>query len=319
MNQVRQSKLLRYILIAIFSVAVLIWLPLSGSYAQSMLTEMLIYGIFAVGLNVIVGNCGMFSMGNAAYFGLAGYTTHIIVMKAGITSFWLAAPAGILMVIVASAIFGVVALRARGIYFMFITVAFGELMQASAVRFADLTEGTDGLVGIPYPDLGLPFKMDATGFYFFVLIVFFVCMFLLYRFIKSPFGLTLQGIRDDEQRMKHLGCNTWLHKYIAFIIAGIFSGVAGILYGSFGGVLTPPVCATANSAGVLLMIVLGSNSLIFGPVLGSAIVVVLQYYSSIWTPERWPLILGGAFIIAIMFLRGGVGIYLVKLWKRVKV
>lgn len=318
-KQAWQRQLVRYVPYAILGVVLLIWPPFFGAYARSMITEVLIFSIFAVSLNLLFGYTGLISMGHGAFFGVGAYTSGILIMHYGIKSFWLVAPTGILMATLVAALFGMIALRASGIYFLFVTIAIGELLSSVALRWDSMTGGSNGVVGIPYPDIGLPFTMNASSFYYFVLIIFVISMFLLYRLIKSPFGLTLQGIRDDEHRMQHLGCNTWLHKYIAFVVAGLFAGVAGVLFGSFGGVVTPPVLSTSTSSLALLIVVIGSDRLFFGPVVGAAVVISLQYYTSIFTPERWPLILGGFFVIAVTLLRGGISIYLVRLWGRIKV
>jgi len=136
--------------------------------------------------------------------------------------------------------------------------------------------------------------------------------------MKSPFALALQGIRDHEHRMMHMGYNTWLYKYIAFIIAGLFAGAAGVLFGPFGGSIVPSLLGTVSSALVMLMVVIGGDRIFFGPIIGATIILFLQYYASVITPDRWPLILGAVFVIAVVFLRGGVSIYLVKLWDRIK-
>lgn len=130
--------------------------------------------------------------------------------------------------------------------------------------------------------------------------------------------MALQGIRDNERRMRHLGYNTWLYKYIAFIIGGAFAGVAGVLYGPFIGSVVPLTLGVTTSAIVLLMVILGGSRTFLGPVIGAAVIVFLQYFASILTPERWPLILGGVFVLTVMFLPGGIGTYLVRLWNKVR-
>jgi branched-chain amino acid transport system permease protein len=160
--------------------------------------------------------------------------------------------------------------------------------------------------------------MDETSFYYFVLVILIICAFLMYRFITSPFGRALQGIREDERLMQHLGYNTWLSKYITFIVAGLFAGVAGILFGHSNSILVSSNLSVTMSTMVMLMVIIGGSTTVFGPVIGAAVVLFLQYYASILTPERWPLVLGGAFVVSVMFLRGGVSIYLLRLWNIIK-
>lgn len=298
---------------------ILIVLPLIVPvYLQSMLTKVLIFAIFAMSLNLIWGYTGLISLGHAAFFGVGAYVSAILIMRFGIESFWISAPSGILTAGLLAAFFGVIALRVSGIYFLLVTLALGQLVYYIAIAWRPVTGGTDGVIGIPRPDLGLPwFTWNATSFYFFVLLAFVICFFLLYRLVNSPFGRALQGIREDEPRMRCLGYNTWLYKYVAFIVAGMFAGVAGVLFGHFFGAVVPVHTSVITSTLVLLMVIVGGPRVIFGPVIGAAVVVLLEYFASIYTPARWPLILGAVFVIAVMFLRGGISLYLVRLWRRV--
>ena len=297
---------------------ILIVLPLAvPAYLQSMLTKVLIFAIFAMSLNLIWGYTGLISLGHAAFFGVAAYTTALLIMRYGIESFWISAPCGILMAGLIAAFFGIIALRVSGIYFLLVTLALGQLLYYIAVAWRPVTRGTDGIIGIPRPDLGIPWlTWNATSFYFFVLVIFVICFILLHRVANSPFGLALQGIREDEPRMRCLGYNTWLYKYVAFIVAGMFAGVAGILFAHFFGAIVPMHASVTNSTIVLLMVILGGTRVIFGPAIGAAVVVLLEYFASIYVPARWPLILGAVFVIAVMFLRGGISPYLVRLWRR---
>jgi branched-chain amino acid transport system permease protein len=292
--------------------------PMVPAYAKTMMTQILIFGIFSMSLNLLIGYTGLFSLGHAALFGAGGYTSAILIIHFGVTNFWLAAIAGILAATVTAAIFGVIVLRVTGIYFLFITLALGELLGGVALKWDSLTGGTSGLIGIGYPDLGVPVPINEVSFFYLVLIILIICSFLLYRFVHSPFGCALQGIREDERLMQHLGYNTWLFKYITFIIAGAFAGVAGVLFGYFINILVPTYLTVTMSTTVALMVIIGSSSTIFGPILGAAIILFLQYYASVFSPERWPLILGSAFVITVIFLPGGVGIYLPRLWNKMK-
>jgi branched-chain amino acid transport system permease protein len=313
----RREKLARYVPFILVGV-VIIMIPFMSTYIQSMMTKILIYAIFALSLNILFGYTGLFSLGHAAFFGVAGYTAGILMVHLGIKSFWIVAPTSILMAAFIAAIFGIIALRARGVYFLLVTLALGELLSAIAMRWRSVTGGMNGLSGIPYADLGLPqFTLTSTSFFYLVLVVFIACLFLLYRLINSPFGYALQGIRDDERRMANLGYNTWLYKYLSFIVSGVFAGVAGLLFAQFSSILAPQYLGVVTSTIVMLMVIIGSTTIFYGPAIGAAVVVVLEHVSSLYVPERWPLILGGVFIIAVMFLRGGITIHLNRLWRRV--
>ncbi len=134
---------------------------------------------------------------------------------------------------------------------------------------------------------------------------------------QPALGEALQGIRENEPRMRALGYNTWLYRYIAFIIAGLFAGVAGIFFAPFNGIMSPVHVGVETSAYVMLMVVLGSPSVIFGPVLGAAVVVALEQTTIIYQPYRWPLIFGAVFVLSVMFLRQGLSVYLIKLWRKI--
>jgi branched-chain amino acid transport system permease protein len=312
-----EGRIATYALFLLLAIILSLIPPFMGAYIRTWITQVLIYSIFALSLNLIFGYTGLFSMGHAAFFGAGAYTAGILTAHFGIRSFWLLMPAGIFVATFFAAVFGVIALRASGIYFLFITMALGELLSAVALRWKSVTGGSNGLF-VPYPELGLRLAMNSFSYYYLVLTIFVTCVLVLYFFIKSPFALALQGVRDHEHRMRHMGYNTWLYKYVAFIIAGLFAGVAGVLFGPFGGSIVPSLLGTVTSALVMLMVVIGSDRIFFGPIIGSTIILFLQYYASVITPDRWPLILGAVFVIAVVFLRGGVSVHLLKLWNRVK-
>lgn len=279
---------------------------------------MLIYALFAMSLNLLFGYTGLFPLGHAAYLGLGGYSAGILVTVLGIRSFWVVAPVSILITAFVAAIFGIIALQTKGLLFAFITMALGQLLVNIAIKWRTVTGGSNGLIGIPLPDLGIPgVTLNQNSFYFLVLIVFVVCFLLMHRLIHSPFGLALQGIRDDEGRLSHLGYNTWLYKIIAFVIAGAFAGTAGVLFGPCNGIMDPSNLGVTTSVIAVLTVIIGGMRIVYGPIIGSAVITTLENFSSIYTPERWPLILGGIFVITVMYLRGGITTHLIRLWKRI--
>lgn len=303
----------------IICIVLLVVPPFISNYHMSILTKVLIFAIFAMSLDLILGYTGLLSLGHAAYLGVAGYSAGILMVHYGLDSFWLVMPLGVLAAGIFAAIIGYIALRVSGVYFLLVTLAFGQLLSVVAVKWRAMTGGTDGLVGITVPDLGLPgFTWTPSSFYYLVFIAFIVCYFLLHRITNSPFGRALVGIRENEPRMLCLGYNTWAHKYIAFILAGLFAGVAGVLFAPLYKIMVPAHLGLTTSAAVMLMVIIGSAGTLFGPVIGAALVVFLEHFVSIYTPERWPLILGGIFVICVLFIRGGFGIYLMRFWRRVK-
>jgi branched-chain amino acid transport system permease protein len=287
----------------------------AASRELSLLTQALIFAILASSLDLLLGYTGMTSLGHGAFFGTGAYTTGILVTH-GIDNPVLAAPAGVLMAIVVAIFFGLVAVRTVGVNFVMVTLALGQMIFAVAWRWRSLTGGDDGLPGISRPDLGLPWPMtDSTNFYFFVLFFFVLCMVLMYRIVNSPFGHSLIGIRQNEPRMRALGYNTFVYKYICYIIAGGFSGVAGVLYAYFNGFVGPKEVGIATSGEALITVVVGGAGTLFGPALAAGIVVALKHFVTIYT-SYWMLILGMSFVLIVIYLRRGIGGYLLQFWRK---
>lgn len=291
--------------------------PFMPRYVQSMITKIVIFSVFALSLNLIWGYTGLISLGHATYFGVGAYASTILIVRMGIGNFWVAGLIAVIGAGALAAIYGIIALRVVGLYFLLVTLALGQLVFCISTGWRSVTGGENGVIGIPFPDLGIPgFRMDSVSYYYLVFIIAAICFFLLYRLVNSPFGYALQGIRDDEKKMRTLGYNTWLYKYLAFIVAGLFAAVSGVLFSYFLVVVGPPQLSITTSTMVILMVIIGSTRVFWGPVAGSVVVILLEYVASIYVPERWPLILGGIFVIAVMFLRDGIGVSVMKLWRR---
>ena len=281
----------------------------------SLFCQILIYGLLAMSLDLIFGYTGMWSFCHAAIFGVTGYTIGLLFKYYDITNFFALASAGLFMAVVTSMIFGLITLRSRTVYFLLITFALGQLIYSMTIKWNQVTGGTDGLPDIPYPDIGLDFT--PMHMYYFILIVFLISVFILYRIIKSPFGNSLQGIRESEPRMRALGYKIWLHRYLAFVISGFFAGVAGLLYAHFSGIMTPATTGFAASGVVMVTIIIGGSGTLWGALIGTAIIYVLEFYVSGLSPERWPIVLGACFVLSVMFARKGIYPFLEKLWTKV--
>ncbi|MBI3015230.1 MAG: branched-chain amino acid ABC transporter permease [Candidatus Tectomicrobia bacterium] len=294
------------IVTALALLAVLSLLPLVLSqYYVGLVTQMMIYGIFAMSLDILLGHTGLPSLGHAAYFGVSGYTVGLLSLKVT-KHFGLVVGSGLGTAITISAIFGLLAIRTHGAYFLMITLALAQVLWGIAFKWRSLTGGDDGLPGVPRPSLGIPFSLwNTTNFYYFALVLFVLVVIVLSIFIRSPFGHALRGIRESETRMRALGYNVWLYKYLAFIIAAIFGGVAGMLFTFYNGFVSPADLSIVLSAKVLLMVILGGAGTLLGPALGAGVIVLLENLISAQT-ERWLLILGAIYVAVVLFAPAGI-------------
>ena len=279
--------------------------PFLSSFLLTLLTQALIYGILAMSLDIILGYTGLASLGHAAYFGIGAYSVGILATRYG-AAFGITLPAGVLLAVLVAAIFGTVALRATGVYFLMITLALGMIVWGLAHRWVTMTQGDNGISAISRPDLGLPWSLSLSiPFYYFALAGFLIAFWILRVIVHSPFGQTLVGIRESESRMRTLGYHVWLHKYIGFVIAGGFGGFAGVLWAYYNGFVSPVDLQLATSVEVLLMVALGGRGSLIGPALGAGIIVLLKNLVSVYT-HRWLLILGAVYILTIVYAPEGI-------------
>jgi branched-chain amino acid transport system permease protein len=273
-------------------------------YYLGLVVKMLVFALFAMSLDLLLGYGGMPSLGHAAYFGMAAYTTGLLALKLG-WSVWFALPAGIVMAVLTAILFGLLALRTRGSYFLMITLALSQVLWGIAFGWRSLTGGDDGLPEVPRPDLGLPWSMsDGTPFYYFVLFFTVIGTLLLVRIVASPFGYALRGIRESETRMLVLGYNVWRYKFASFVLAAIFAGLAGSLYAYFNRFVSPDYVHVVRSAEVLLMVILGGAGTLIGPAIGAALIVLLENIISTYT-ERWLILLGTVYVLVALFAPNG--------------
>ncbi|MSQ70397.1 MAG: branched-chain amino acid ABC transporter permease [Betaproteobacteria bacterium] len=275
-----------------------------SSYYLGLVIKMVIFALFAMSLDLLIGYTGLASLGHAAYFGVAAYTTGLVALRLG-WNVWLALPAGLLMAALTAALFGLLALRARGSYFLMITLALSQVLWGIAFGWRTLTGGDDGLPDVPRPDLRLPWSLaDNTPFYYFVLAIACVAAFLLLRIVNSPFGYALRGIRESESRMLALGYNVWRYKYVSFVLAGVFAGLAGCLYVYFNRFVSPDYIHVVRSAEVLLMVILGGAGSLIGPAIGAALIVLFENVVSTHT-QRWLMVLGFVYVFVTLFAPRG--------------
>ena len=287
--------------VAALAAAIAPWLP---SYPLTLLTQAMIVAILAMSLDVLLGFTGLPSLGHAAYFGVAAYAVAILTTERQ-SGFVLCLIAGVVFAAVAAALFGLIAIRATGTYFLMITLALGMVVWGLAFRWVSLTKGDNGISGVPRPDLGLPWSFwGPLPFFYLSLVCALVALALLALIVASPFGMSLKGIRESESRMRILGYNVWLHKYLAFVIAGTFAGFSGVLWAYYNGFVSPVDVQLVTSVEALLMVALGGQGTLLGPAVGAALIVFLKNFVSVYT-KRWLLILGAVYIGVILFAPRG--------------
>jgi branched-chain amino acid transport system permease protein len=295
----------RRALAAVIVVGVLAGLgPVLPAYPLTLVTQALIFGILAMSLDVLLGYTGLPSLGQAAYFGVAAYAVALLATERQVGLLGCAA-AGIALAAVTAGVFGVVAIRARGTYFLMITLALGMVVWGLAFRWVSLTKGDNGVAGVPRPVIGALSLSAPLPFFYFTLLIAAAAWALLGLLVMSPFGLGLKGIRGSESRMEALGYNVWLHKYVAFVLAGTFAGAAGVLWAYYNGFVGPTDVQLVTSVEALLMTALGGPGTLIGPAIGAGIIVFLKNFVSVYT-KRWLLILGAVYIGVILFAPHGV-------------
>jgi branched-chain amino acid transport system permease protein len=282
------------------------------TYYVNIASQILLFAVFALALNVLVGYGGLVSLGHAGLFAIAGYTAALL-MEAG-HGHLLSDLAALAAVLVASAVFAVLALRATGIGFLMITLALGQIVWGLAYRWAGLTHGDNGVNVSGRPSVFGISLASATPFYFATLVVFLVTVAAMALFVRSPFGASLRGTRDQPRRMSALGYNVWLIRFVAFLFSGFWTGVAGLLFIYYNQFISPQVSALTSSAEALLMVISGGSATLLGPIVGAAIVVIMKNVVSAYV-ERWNMALGIIFVLIITFMPEGLVPGSVRLWR----
>ena len=303
----------------------LIWLALAAillialpgiithEFYVNMASQVLIFAILALSLNLMLGFGGMVSLGHAAYIGVAGYTC-ILLTVAGYNPL-VAAVAALVLSTASAALFGMLSLRAPGLGFLMITLALGQIVWGIAYRANTLTNGDNGL---SLPARPQPFGIDissAPAFYYFTLVIFAVALFCMWRFARSPFGASLMGTRDQPRRMRMLGHNVWMVQWLTFVIAGFWGSVGGLMFVYYNVFLSPHAITLQQSAEILLMAILGGASSLTGPIVGAAIITLVKNVVSTYV-ERWNTLLGAIFIAVIIFMPLGIVPGIRALWLR---
>ena len=277
---------------------------LAGEYYVNLASQIFIFAVFAASINLLLGYGGLPTLGHASYLGVAAYASALLGLKLGLGPA-LAAPLALLGTTLLAAAFGLIALRAAGLGFLMLTLALSQVLWGTAYRWVGMTDGDNGLRGLSRP---APFGIsldDANAFYFFTLLITVLAIWMMARFVGSPFGAALRGTRDQPRRMAALGHNVWMIRWISFVYAGFWGAVSGLLFVYYNKYIHPASLAITSSAEGLLGVIAGGSATLAGPIVGAAIVIFLKNYVSAYI-ERWNMLLGFVFVVIVVFMPEGV-------------
>jgi len=272
--------------------------------------EIWLFAIFGLGLNLLLGYTGLLSFGQSTFFGSAAYVAGWLLKHYAINVFF-ALGIGIGVGALSALLVGYLCVQRSGLYFIMLTFALNQLFFFIAYQWTSVTGGEDGMPGVPRPAfLGLDFK-DPMLYYAFVSVLFLLSLWVMKRIVESPLGRILQAIRENEVRAEAVGYNVARFKLLAFVIGGAFSGLAGVLYAMLFGIVPLEAIGFVTSGNVVFATLIGGSGSLYGPIIGSFVFIWLsESMSVVWV--RWPLLLGVAFVIVVLFFRGGV----VEAWSR---
>ena len=270
-----------------------------SSYWTGLLTQVLILAMLAMSLDVLLGYTGLPSLGHAGIFGVAAYAVAVLSTKYG-AGFAMSVAGGLFAGVLLSLLTGLLVSHVRDVYFLMITLAIGMVLWGISYRWIPMTGGDNGLSGIPRLEAhaGLPFT-GPVAFHYVTLAVFLASLAVLALIVRSPFGATLKGIRENESRMRSLGFNTRVHCDLSYVLSGFFASVAGVMWAYYNGFVSPTYLDLTASSELFLMVTLGGPGTLLGPVLGAGAIVLLKNVISAYT-QRWLLILGLVYIATIL-------------------
>ncbi|HZD20115.1 MAG TPA: branched-chain amino acid ABC transporter permease [Burkholderiales bacterium] len=290
-------------------------LPLvAGEYYVNLASQIIIFAVFAASINLLLGYGGLATLGHAAYLGVAAYLSAILYLKLHLAH-WAIAPLALAGTTLMAGLFGLVSLRATGLGFLMLTLALSQVLWGTAYRWVAMTDGDNGLRGLARPaPFGLSLN-EALPFYYFVLVIGVLAIWMMARFVSSPFGATLRGTRDQPRRMSALGYDVWLIRWITFVYAGFWGAVSGLLFVYYHKYIHPVSLSLANSAEGLLAVIAGGSGTLAGPLVGAAIVLLLKNWASAYI-ERWNMLLGFVFVLIVVLMPEGVVPGVRRLWRR---
>lgn len=285
--------------------------PLLGPYISGLVVEVLVFAIFAMSLNLLIGYTGLLSLGHAAFFGVGAYSVVLLGVHLGLNG-WIALVLAVIISALAATIIGFFCVRVGGITFLMLTMAFSQLLYAISIRWRDVTGGTDGMGNFVRPSVLGTSLDDRTVLYYIIAAAFLITVFALDRLVHSPLGSILIGIRENEGRMRAIGYPVQRFKLLCFAIAGAVAGLAGGLYAFFAAFVSSDTLHWSLSGDGIIMVILGGAGTVFGPAVGATLFLLLKNLVSSQF-EYWLLVVGAVFILCVMFLRRGVWGYV---WQR---
>ena len=277
---------------------------LVGDYPRALLAEIYIFAIFAMSLDLLLGFTGLMSLGHAAFFGLGAYAVAILGTLVGVNA-WLALAAGILVAAIGAALIGFFCVRLSGIPFLMLTLAFSQLVFSVALKWRDLTGGSDGMAIPDKPSFFGVELSNSLAMYFMALAFLLVAYWALRRLLNAPLGHIFVGIRENEPRMLAIGFNTRAYKLLSFIVAGAFAGLAGGLYAIFNSFISPDAIYWTSSGDILIMTMLGGAGTLIGPAIGAGVFLLMKNVVSSYS-DHWLAIIGAVFICCVLFFPGGI-------------
>jgi len=296
-----EAKKILLLLLILAALLVMFFIPtFLSKYSVYLLTVILFTALLATSLNISLGYGGMLPLHQAVFFGVGAYAAALLLNKSPLPP-WLSFLAAPLVAAGVALVIGTVCVRLRGLYFGMMTLAMGQLVWAIVYRWYEFTGGDDGIHGIAVPQV----LRSIPAAYYTALIVFSVCLLIIYIILNSPFGIALQAVRDNHQRCESIGINIRHHQLIAFVLAGFFSGVAGVLFVILERSVSPSLLFWTKSAELLIMVLLGGMFTFLGPTFGAAVIIVLGVFLGVIT-EYWLLVLGTVLVLLILFLPQGV-------------
>ncbi len=285
-----------------------------GDFYVNLASQLFIAAILASSLNLLVGFGGMVSLGHSVWLGIAAYASAWLYLHLGLDHLY-SAPLALLITLALAGVFGWIALRATGLGFLMITLALAQVVWGTAYRWTAVTNGDNGLSGLTRPALfGISLESPAA-FYYFALAVGLAALWFLGKFTASPFGAALRGTRFEPRRMAALGYDVWRIRWLTYVYASFWGGVAGLLFVYYHKYVHPSTLSVSASAEALLGVIAGGAGTLAGPVVGAAIVVLLKNYVSAYF-ERWNMLLGIVFVLIVLFLPEGVVPGIQRWWAR---